>query len=219
MHTNGKGNPTWKWYPERENLDLAAACHGFLLTEAEISGLLAGLKSEFSENATIDWQNGFLNLRFNPNFWVRMEEECLQVPQSFISFLQIDPTVNAQVRLWPYRWLVSLHEAAVLANLPDGESADAHNYAPSSQEIKWLKQVVALPSLLQQKGDLDRKRTDIMKGLTTVIQQMWKEPILTPLNMNASAFRQRLLKLILIVATAIGEPLSQAPKDAIGILE
>jgi hypothetical protein len=219
MLQNGKGNPIWRWYPERENLDFAAACHGFLLTETEILELRGVLNAEFSEKATFEWQSGFLNLHFRPNFWTKMLDEGLQDPQSLLNFLQIDPAVNTQLRLWPYRWLVSIHEASILANLPGWESSDLMNYAPQPHEIRWMKQMLALPSLLQQKGDLDRKRTDIMKGLTTILQQMWKDPILTPLNMNASAFRQRLLRLILIVATAIGEPLSQAPKDAIGILE
>jgi hypothetical protein len=209
----------WRWYPERENLDFAASMHAFGLSDSAAEGLLHILKKEFPVDVTIAWQAGFLNVRLAPNTFAAMVGDWSAEPQQLLAFLQVPLDLNAEIRLWPYRWLVILHEAAVLAHLPGWNDAKSDSYVPEPEEIKLVKQLLALPSLLQQKGELRRKRTDIMQGLTVIIQQLWKYPILTPANPSASSFRQALLKLVLAMATAVGDPLLQAPKDAIGILD
>ncbi|MEY3442388.1 MAG: hypothetical protein RLZZ519_669 [Bacteroidota bacterium] len=215
----GKGLPTWKWYPERENLDLAAACHAFSLSDTESRELVDQLRLQFAEKATIEWQAGFLNIRFSSSVYAEMVVEWAENPKALVEYQQIGPEINEEVRLWPYRWLVSLHEADVLANLPEWKAKEVQNYLPSREEIKMVKQMLQLPGLLQQKGELRRKRTDVMQGLTLIIQQLWKQPILTPLDPAGSAFRQALLRLVLATAKAIGDPLAQSPKDAIGIMD
>jgi hypothetical protein len=219
LEREGKGLPVWRWYPEHDSHDLAAPFQAFSLSESQQETLVTDLNARFPEVAAFKWASGFLNIRFHPQVWADFVVEWSSNLPDFIHFLQIPPDLNAETRLWPYRWLVSLHEAAVLAALPGWEGGLGSGYRPNAEELVLLKQLLALPGILQQKGERNRKRTDILQGLTTTIQQLWKNPILTPTDTEGSAFRQGLLRMVLAVATAVGDPLSQSPKDAIGIMQ
>lgn len=207
----------WKWYPHREDLDMAVALHAYLGAELDSEMVSQQLAAAFPNIFSVSVQKGFLNFKFAPSVWAGFVQNWAEDIDRFSQQLLNVPNLDSEKRIWPYRWLLTVHTAHVLAHL-EGWASHHIVYEPAQEELAMLKQMMAFPGILQQKGECLRKRTEIMQTIVMILQQLWKAPILTPVDLPGSAFRQGFLRLLIAVAEAVGSPLSQAPSEGIMVL-
>lgn len=211
------GQPVfWRWHPERDDLDLAASLQPYGLTDQERAELCLELRSKFTALERVSFEAGFLNLRFASNAWAGFLDEWCGSAEAFLELLKLPIEGHTAVPQWPYRWLLIIHEAQVLASLEGWNASNFLEYRPSGETLSMLKQVLALRGLLPSAGAHPQRRTMMMQTLVHVLQGLWKAPILTPVDPEGSHFRQGILRLVLLAAHAIGRPMEQLPKDAIG---
>jgi hypothetical protein len=201
----------WKWHTGLQAVDYAAPVHAHQLTPAQAHGLLQVLAARCGDDATITYDQGYLNLRFAPQTWVGWGQDWVAHPTHFIDACRLPHDLADITVFWQYRTLKVFQDAAVIANLPgwlDDERLGA--YVPTAADVQGIKQLLWLGDVLQQKGNMEHKRHLMMTLIQEQVAALWQSPILVPGDAAGSAWRQALLRLCLAAAEAIGAPSKQS---------
>ncbi|MFM2375744.1 MAG: hypothetical protein RLZZ165_841, partial [Bacteroidota bacterium] len=170
----------WRWDAHRPGTDMAASLHSQPVSESGKHALADALRTRFPGVESASWKGGFLNIQFSAAAWRTMARQWADHPEDFISFLRLPSAVGHEFIQWPYRWLLALHEAHVLARLPGWRPPAPDTHGMGGPEILLLRRLLGLPAILDKENDPLRNRIEAMQMLVGMVRHLWRQPILLP---------------------------------------
>jgi hypothetical protein len=191
-------------------VDYAVPMQALRLSSTQETLLIAAMQAQMPDLEAIFWEHGFLNLRFSQALWLALWMHWCHEPASFLAAAEIPNDLGDIPIMWRYRLLKTFHQSAVIAEVEGWQQVDMSDYLPSTSELQMLKSLLGLGGVLHQKSELAQKRLQMMTQIQEQIALLWQNPILTPTDLQGSAWRQGVLRLALKTAEAIGDPQTQS---------